>query len=293
MLENDEQPIPSVSIEKPLVSRGWCFTCNNYSESDYNGFLAAESVYLVIGKEISSTGTPHLQGYIYFRTEKSLRTLRKLSDRSHWEPAKGDSDSNFCYCSKGENFIERGTRPATGKRKAANGLAKIKENYAETVELAKKGKLDEIDPGHLLRFYGSIKSLQKDNLVRPSDSEELTGLWIYGPSGCGKSKYVRDTYGQDFYYKLANKWWDGYRQEETVLIEDLGTEHDKLGHHLKLWSDRYAFSGETKGGMLSCRPKRIVVTSQYSIEEIFLDEKTQEALNRRFTKLRLFNLKST
>lgn len=59
------------------LSRGWVFTLNNYTEEEETLALALpwgwhEPSYGVIGKEVGESGTPHFQGYLYFKTEKSL-----------------------------------------------------------------------------------------------------------------------------------------------------------------------------------------------------------------------------
>lgn len=156
------------------------------------------------------------------------------------------------------------------------------ERYEIAWEEAKKGNFEGIPADIKLRHYNTLKNIAKDHMVRPVDVEGVCGLWIYGQSGVGKSRKVREEHS-DFYYKLCNKWWDGYQDQDVVLIEDIGLEHKCLGHHLKLWSDRYAFLAEIKGGAMYIRPKKIIVTSQYLIEEIFVgDKQTIDALNRRF-----------
>ena len=90
---------------------------------------------------------------------------------------------------------------------------------------------------------------------------------MYGASGVGKSRYARHLAGElPFYRKMCNKWWDGYRGESIVVMDDIGKEHSVLGHHLKLWADRYGFIGETKNGAITPDYDRFIVTSQYSPE---------------------------
>lgn len=67
--------------------------------------------------------------------------------------------------------------------------------------------------------------------------------------------------------KSQSKWWDGFKGEDTVVIDDMDFNGGQtLGHYLKIWADKWACNGETKGGTISLNHKRLIVTSNYSIE---------------------------
>lgn len=42
-----------------------------------------------------------------------------------------------------------------------------------------------------------------------------------------------------------------------------------LGHYLKIWADKWACTGEVKGGTVPLCHHRFVVTSNYTIAELF------------------------
>lgn len=74
-------------------------------------------------------------------------------------------------------------------------------------------------------------------------------------------------------------------------MDDFGPEHRVLGQQLKIWGDRYGCILETKGGAMASRFDRFIVTSQYSIDDIWADdEPTRLAIKRRFKAIHMVNL---
>lgn len=42
-----------------------------------------------------------------------------------------------------------------------------------------------------------------------------------------------------------------------------------LGHYLKIWADKWSCTGEVKGGTVPLNHRNFIVTSNYSIEQVF------------------------
>lgn len=84
---------------------------------------------------------------------------------------------------------------------------------------------------------------------------------------------------------MKTVWWDGYDGQEVAIIEDIDKYDVKFGGHMKEWADRYAFRGNQKFGGTLLRPKKLVVTSNYSIREIWSDIQTYGPLERRFKSI--------
>lgn len=256
----------------------WCFTINNYSDESLEQITAlySRSKFVFYGKEVGLQGTPHLQGYCVLKRSQRLAFVKALLPTAHLERANGSHEQNIAYCSKENDVTSLGEVPAT--QQETN-----KANARRQIELAKAGDLDTIQeefPKVFLSRYRVFKELAKDFMSKPDDLAAPCGVWIYGESGSGKTTAARENYG-DYFPKQANKWWDGYQGQGTVVIEDLDPVHHVLGHHLKLWTDKWSFTAEDKGSARWLRPMKVVITSQYSIEEVFPDPKTCAALNRR------------
>jgi len=248
-------------------------------------FLPEDAEYYVFGREVGESGTPHLQGYVCLKEKKALSWIKKhIHSGAHWEVMRGTPEQAAEYCKKDGDFVEVGEIPESPQQ---CGGAGNKRRWVEAFANAQAGKFDEIDPQIRIMYHRTLKSIHTDCLLERAPLEgDLENLWYYGPPGSGKSRKAREDH-PDCYLKALNHWWDGYRGEDTVLIEEWELGSGKyLGHHLKIWADRYAFAPEIKGSHLpKQRPKRIIITSNYSIDECFgpgVDEQLNLAIKRRF-----------
>ena len=84
--------------------RRCCFTVNNYSpevEEDLKGLGPKGLVtFIIFGKEVGASGTPHLQGYAETANPRAYSVWRRMFEGAHLTRAKGTRTQNKAYCSK-------------------------------------------------------------------------------------------------------------------------------------------------------------------------------------------------
>jgi len=266
-------------------SRGWCFTINNPTDADKVSVkelgVSGTCKYLICGEEVGEEEkTPHLQGYIHFSNPRLLNGVSKILPRAHLTLAKGTGSQNRAYCVKEEKIlVEFGELPKDPKEQGHHGA----EYWEMIKQSAIDGSIEDVDPKLYVSLYSQLKAISKDHAKNKDPMDHTTGAWWYGPSGSGKSRAAREAY-PDAYIKGVHKWWDGYQGQKVVIIEDLDKFNVAMGGDLKRWCDHYSFPAEIKGSGMNIRPELIIITSQYDIHEIWDDQATVDALERRCKK---------
>ena len=155
-------------------------------------------------------------------------------------------------------------------------LREIFEMYKDDI-LA--GRWDRV-PEYFLFMHGVRCEKLREML---DDGREETALshcrliFVYGPAGCGKTSIARDfavsVYGSGnglpFYMKPVNRWWDGYRGQPVVILDDPSVRRFReLEQEIKVWTDRYPFIAELKGHSIRANPEWLVIASNYPLEEL-------------------------
>jgi hypothetical protein len=269
---------------------GWCFTLNN--PPSFGDILPEWNCECrVYQHEKGASGTHHLQGFVYFASRKTLTSVRKLLPSAHWEKAKAlDLRDAWDYCTKKENGFSECTPEQQGPFTFGdkNKLPPPKKqghrkDLIDACELAKSGRFSEIDPVAFMRYHKGLFALSALHLK--SRTSKPTVIWYHGPTGCGKSKLASESSSEeDVYWKPPGKWWDGYRQQSTVVIDDLRPEDMPFNYWLRI-CDRYPFTCEVKGGTVPLNSPTIIITAPHPPAQLFYKNDAEDLaqLERRCT----------
>lgn len=242
-------------------------------------------------EHINGEGTPHIQGYIHFKNAKWFTAVKNLlRNKAHIEPAKGSPWQNFEYCSKeGKVFAKKGS---PGPKK--------------TPFLEMWNDMNELNFNEFEEKYPKEVYLRREKVMQVMIEKAMTKVkefngelkdknwWVWGDAGVGKSRWAASN-GEycEIYKKNCNKWWDGYNILNTkiVILEDYpcAPMGNMLVQHIKIWGDRYPFQGECKGSHIMVEPGRffLIVTSNYPIDQCFVNEEDRAAIRRRFKEVKM------
>lgn len=222
-------------------------------------------VFLVCGLELSpTTGKPHLQSAIYFENGLICDSVRGLFPRSHVTPFRSEPLVNWNYCVKGGDiYFKHGEEPeGKGARTDLQRAIQLIDDGATYIEFTRQVTSLAAQSS----YFRLLSALLGDPIPRRTDKEVV---YIYGVPGGGKSQYAESLCdGKSFYRYGEGKWFDGYRGEDTILIEDLGPL--KLTWSLLLsLTDVIPMRCEFKNGSFFINPRRVIMTSQFPPEELY------------------------
>lgn len=270
---DEEQPKKRARKEEAPKYRSWCFTINNWDASDRINATEVSADYIIFGEEVGEQGTPHLQGYVHFKSQKTMSAVKKAfkCSKMHLEAAKGDADANKKYCSKGTNIFEHGDMPQAGKR---NDLVEIRASLKRVPSL--RVVLD-LNPS----YQGFQMAKQILTLTQPPRRSNIEVYWYYGPTGCGKTHQAYDDTGDDedtFVCNGTGQWWDGYDGQSKVIFDDYRRDFCKFHELLKI-CDKYRYRVPVKGAFMPFAGTRLWITTPKSIDETW-EGRTEEEIGQ-------------
>lgn len=257
--------------ELNVRARSWCFTLNNWTPEEYASIFDWDVKFLVVGKEVGDEeGTPHLQGYVEWKNAKTLRQCKAKNDRAHWEIREATAKQAADYCRKDGDFEEKGEESQQGARTDLHELVDriMGGETAEEVILS--------NPRRAWLYQTHIQRLAGMRMQHRTNKPKI--VWLWGPSGVGKTRMVM-TEHQSVYIKDGTRWWDGYTQQEAILLDDFDGNNVNYRDFLRLL-DRNPYRGETKGSYVPINSPYIYITCEHHPSEYWKDNELHQVMRR-------------
>lgn len=227
---------------------------------------AGDCEYAVVGKEVGESGTPHLQGFLYYRNARSFASVKKALPGGHIEAANGNIEQNARYCEKDGEFVTFGIKPKQGKRSdldAVRDILKETGSMAQVCETATSYQAAKM--GEMILKYNE----------QPRAYGARRVVWHWGDTGTGKTYKVYKDHPEVF-CPMSFKWWDGYDGHKVVLLDDIRGDFCKFHEILMLTGER-PFRVESKGGSRQAIYDTIYITSPFHPSDLWqtIEDKSQ------------------
>lgn len=268
--------------------RTFCWTDFDVSSAKELYWQSLECVYMLYGRETCpTTGAKHLQGFMTFKNTRSINQVRKecLTKGIYFRivSTNGTAEQNITYCTKSNDFFEKGTRPkGSGKR---TDLDEIKE-MVKIPGITRK-ELYAVASGYQAMKMAEIGlELFEDNTTM----RKLTVYWFWGPSACGKSETAYKMYPKAWKngFNKGDFFFDGYDDEKEIIFEDFRGSDMKFSHLLRVL-EGYPLRLNVKNGHRNARFTTVVITTPKRPEDTYRKESEEMfQLTRRITEIREF-----
>lgn len=219
-------------------------------------------------------GFLHWQLVVAFGATTRLAGVRAIFGPYHAELTRSDAALEYVW--KDDTRVA-GTQFELGRLAHKRNS---KRDWDAIKQLAKDGRLDELDAATYVTHYRTLKAIATDNLVAEPIVRTVNVFW--GATGTGKSRRAWQEAGfQAFPKDPRTKFWCGYQGQAHVVIDEFRGGID-VGHLLR-WLDRYPVIVEIKGGATALKATHVWITFNLDPRRWYpdLDQPTVDALMRR------------
>lgn len=170
-------------------------------------------------------------------------------------------------------------------------------DLAEAIETLRNTKsikkVAENHPNTFIIFHRGLEALWQQLFNEPRNREENVNVVVlWGPTGTGKTKRayelasrLQEQQGLGYFVKPSfNTWWDGYKGEKVVIIDEYSGQWNI--DYMLLALDRYPLKVEVKNGTVNLAASIIIITSNIPPAEWYINASLEKkaALQRRIAK---------
>jgi len=230
----------------------------------------------------------HYHAYVWFKHAKAfnIKKIKELfgQEQAHVEKLRSTAKKYIAYCDKERTKVNGtdplfvwGTPPTMGRR---TDLLTLRDHYKDGGTTKQALCINEIQPC-LARH---MKYAQACKLHFTPDRQQQTRLiWIYGPPRTGKthrSEMIAEHLAEDYHAQSdkMESWWDGYEQQEVVIIEEF-RGNIPLNHFLDLFDSSKKARVPIKGSSEKFTSKYIIVNSNLHWRDVWDSSKRHYRTN--------------
>jgi hypothetical protein len=283
----------------PKQSKDWAFTDYDVSEERKAWLLELDCQYIVFQLEICpKSQRPHLQGFVQFK--KRLRrpgVNRAMESKMHVGSRWKTVDEAADYCKKEESRApgsesgpwESGTRQCQGNRKGEG--SKLDAIQKMILEGKSAEEIADVEFTCWARNHRSIDRYIKMKAPKRDEETETDVICYWGDTRTGKSRAARaetKAAGLTLYNKPGGMYWDGYKGEDVVLVDDF--RGNCTIEEFLTATDRYHVQVPFKGGFHNLTAKKMIYTSNLHPKEWWpkANERSLAAIMARFSMVKHF-----
>jgi len=239
----------------------------------------------------------HIQGWLSTHHQCVFRTVHAIfpEEAKAWvRKARGTPQQCWDYCTKDDTRVDgpwtKGERPVgAGKRNDLKDFVEAAKGLATGDMTLKQLEEDHVPiEARYMKYFDRVVTREQPDRSRPT----LCTL-AYGPPATGKTTGLRrraeEEYpGAEIYYlplkehDQSNQWWDMYKGQEVIIIEDASPGFMKQEYFLRL-IDRTPLLVQTKGNYRKFLGRHVYISSNYSLDGLF--PFTNPAVSRRITTI--------
>jgi len=290
------------SALKKMQHRNICFTMFDMTKFPPKELNPEVIRYLIAQRELTMTGRPHWQGYIEFFNPKRWDEVQSLfgDHTMYLANRKGTAQQASDYCRKlvhadgSSNRVDMKEQPFVFGTMSKQGERYDKSRIVELIAEGKSSSYIKEKAGEIyLQFHSGI-----DKMISSARKHRITAPSVYywfGNGGLGKTTAAKQLIdGVEFktFYVKPIKNWEGYDQQDVVIIDDMDENTRVCINEFNIICDSSPYLIDVKYGSVPFNSKVIVYTSNFVPEHTFaiVLPAQQWSVKRRFKKIKHFTL---
>lgn len=237
--------------------------------------------------------TPHLQGFFIFPTKEDRSSDHVLKDT----PFKGSYCARLASLEDAINYVQKekgpdylfGTLPdpATYRdlKRKKNGCAR-NAPFVECLDLARKGDIDLIRKQHpaLYTRYANLYISEAGRAYNREPRPHLCDIYLWGAPGTGKTTAVKALFGADecMVCTYSGQFFFIPRLRRIMVLDEMSRrQYLEMGPLFNQLCDHDAVNLNVKGSSYYIRPEVVVIISNQTPEEFFIDTSVNNPAMRR------------